>query len=47
MNPIYRAEIARDLDRLGCKEAELCALGEATTVEPVAAAMPTATGLSV
>ena len=47
MNPIYRAEIARDLDRLGCKEAELCVLGEATTVEPVAAVMPTATELSV
>jgi SAM-dependent methyltransferase len=47
MNPIYRTEIARDLDRLGCKEAELCALGEATTMEPVAAAMPAATGLSV
>jgi SAM-dependent methyltransferase len=47
MNPIYRAEIARDLDRLGCKEAELCALGEATTVGPVAAATPPATGLSV
>jgi len=47
MNPIYRAEIAGDLDRLGCKDAELCALGESTTVEPLAAATPAATGLSV
>jgi SAM-dependent methyltransferase len=46
MNPIYRAEIARDLERLGCKEAELCALGEATE-KPIAAAMPPTTGLSV
>jgi hypothetical protein len=47
MNPIYRTEIARDLDRLDCKDAELCALGESTTVEPVATAMPTATELNV
>ena len=47
MNPIYRAEIAGDLERLGCKDAELCALGESTTVEPLAAATPAATGLSV
>jgi SAM-dependent methyltransferase len=47
MNPIYRAEITRDLERLGCKDAELCALGESTTVEPLAAATPPATGLSV
>ena len=25
MNPIYRAEIARDLERLGCRNAVLCA----------------------
>jgi SAM-dependent methyltransferase len=35
MNPIYRAEIAHDLDRLGCRNAVLCALGE-PTVEPLA-----------
>jgi hypothetical protein len=28
MNPIYRREIARDLDRLGCGQAVLCALGD-------------------
>ncbi len=47
MNSIYRAEIARDLERLGCKDAELCALGESTTVESAAATTPAATGLSV
>ena len=31
MNPIYRREIAADLDRYGCKDALLCALGD--TVE--------------
>jgi hypothetical protein len=45
MNPIYRAEIARDLDRLGCKDAKLCALGESTTVEAAAVSTSTATGL--
>jgi SAM-dependent methyltransferase len=47
MNPIYRAEIARDLDWLGCRDAELCALGESPTVAPIAIAAPTATGLGV
>jgi hypothetical protein len=47
MNPIYRAEIARDLNRLGCKDAQLCALGESTTARPVAVATPTASRLSV
>jgi hypothetical protein len=37
MNPIYRAEIAHDLERLGCRNAVLCALGE-PTVEPLALA---------
>ena len=40
MNPIYRAEIARDLDRLGCKDAKLCALGKSTTVEAAAVRQP-------
>jgi SAM-dependent methyltransferase len=47
MNPIYRAEIARDLNRLGCKDAQLCALGESTMARPVAVATPTASRLSV
>jgi SAM-dependent methyltransferase len=44
MNPIYRAEIAMELNRLGCKDAELCALGDSVTVEPVADGVPAATG---
>jgi SAM-dependent methyltransferase len=47
MNPIYRAEIARGLQRLGCKDVELCALGESTNIEPVSTATPAATRLSV
>jgi SAM-dependent methyltransferase len=46
MNPIYRAEIALDLERVGCKGAELCALGESPIVEP-AAVTPATTGLTV
>lgn len=36
MNPVYREEIAADLDRYGCKDALLCALGD-IHVEPVPA----------
>jgi hypothetical protein len=36
MNPIYRGEIAADLERYGCKDALLCALGDAR-FEPVPA----------
>src|SRR6202011_4954913 len=47
MNPIYCAEIARDLDRLGCKDAQLCALGEPTMAAPVAVVSPTGSQLSI
>ena len=40
MNPIYRTEIAHDLVRLGCGNAELCTVGAPPAVEPVAAPMP-------
>jgi SAM-dependent methyltransferase len=40
MNSIYRTEIARDLARLGCKSAELCAVGASPEVEPAAAPIP-------
>jgi C-methyltransferase C-terminal domain len=46
MNPIYRTEIARDLDRIGCGDALLCAVGETTTVEPVVPAAPPTIRLS-
>lgn len=36
MNPVYREEIAADLNRFGCKDALLCALGD-VQVEPIAA----------
>lgn len=36
MNPIYRREIAADLDRYSCRDAFLCALGD-VRVEPVPA----------
>lgn len=41
-NPIYRQEIAADLDRYGCKDALLCALGD-TPIEPVPVTALTAT----
>jgi SAM-dependent methyltransferase len=47
MNPIYRAEIARDLNRLGCRDAQLCALGDPTTAASVPVVHPTASRLSV
>ena len=40
MNPIYRTEIARDLVRLGCENAELCTVGAPPAAEPVAAPIP-------
>lgn len=37
MNPIYRQEIQKDLDRHGCANAQLCALGEPVTAPATAA----------
>jgi SAM-dependent methyltransferase len=44
MNPIYRREIAEDLDRYGCRDALLCALGD-IPVQPVPATALTASGV--
>jgi len=45
MNPIYRAEIARDLARVGCAAAELCAVGELPGAQLIAGGNPATAGL--
>ncbi len=46
MNPVYRNEISRELNRLNCNAALLCTVADSTEGAPAELSMPTETALS-